>query len=131
MMWIIIAAISGFLTVIFGAAGDHVLHLKYGSQAYFIYITAVKYQAWHSLALLGIGFYCAASTNSLGKKLLHTAGLLFSLGIILFSFAIYTHIMTHMPFFAYAVPVGGFAFLLGWIVLLVFGIVIRKNKNHA
>jgi uncharacterized membrane protein YgdD (TMEM256/DUF423 family) len=47
------------------------------------------------------------------------AGLFFSLGIVLFSLAQFAHALTGIKQFAWAVPFGGAAFILGWAALAI------------
>jgi uncharacterized membrane protein YgdD (TMEM256/DUF423 family) len=46
-------------------------------------------------------------------------GLFFSLGIVLFSLAQFLHVLTGKVQFAWVVPYGGTAFILGWASLAI------------
>lgn len=126
--WILIAGISGLLAVIFNTALDHVLQIKYGSEQYFIYTTAVRYQIWHSFGLLALGFYQNSNRTNRNQKLITAIATLFTIGILFFSGGIYLHLFTHIKQFAYFVPVGGIAYLLAWFLIAIYGIIILQKS---
>jgi len=53
--WLILSAISGFLTVALGAFGAHSLKNLLDDYGKSIYEKAILYQMFHSMALFGIG----------------------------------------------------------------------------
>ncbi|SDM51596.1 DUF423 domain-containing protein [Sediminibacillus halophilus] len=112
-LFLILGIINGFLAVALGAFGTHGLEGKISEKALATWEKAVNYQMFHTMALLVTGLlavrFQAAS--------LSTAGWLFFVGIVLFSGSLYIYATTSIKFFAMVTPVGGLAFLAGWIVL--------------
>lgn len=78
------------------------------------YHTGVEYQFYHSLALLGVGLWFKIAPS----KLLSYAGLLFTLGIILFSGSLYVYALSGIKTFGMITPLGGIAFIAGWALML-------------
>lgn len=54
-LFIVLAAISGFLATCLGAFGVHALKTKISMEMLVVYQTGVSYQFYHSLALLLLG----------------------------------------------------------------------------
>ena len=117
-LWIIISAISGFTGVAIGAFGAHGLREILSPQMLEVYKTGVLYQLIHSVVLL------ALSLNTLIKAKLPS--IFFLLGIILFSFSLYLYSTSGMKFFAMITPVGGFCFLIGWLLIVYEAIKLKQ-----
>lgn len=115
--FIVLAAINGFLGVALGAFAAH------GLAAYFSdkprleanFKTGVQYHFYHALALLGVAFAAQTFTSSL----IPLAGWLFLLGIILFSGSLYALSLTGKRALGAITPLGGLAFLAGWVCLAI------------
>jgi uncharacterized membrane protein YgdD (TMEM256/DUF423 family) len=113
------ASIFGALAVIAGAMLAHQLNYLMPTPAHEIYDTAVHYQFYHVFALLAVGIL---SEDFPGDRI-NRAGICFIVGIILFSGSLYTisgllTIGRSVPFFlGILTPIGGVAFILGWIFL--------------
>lgn len=113
----ILGALFMFLGVGAGAFGAH------GLARYFArfpdlagtYDTAVRYHVYHALALLAVGW---AATRWPGA-LTGWAGWLFVAGIVIFSGSLYLLVFTRARFLGAITPVGGVAFLAGWLCLLI------------
>lgn len=118
-LWIIISAISGFTAVAIGAFGAHGLKEKLSVEMLEVYKTGVLYQLIHSGVLL------ALSLNTLIKAKLPP--IFFLLGIILFSFSLYIYSTSGIRFFAMITPVGGFCFLIGWLLIVYEAIKMKSN----
>lgn len=116
-MWIIISAISGFTAVAIGAFGAHGLREKLSSEMLEVYKTGILYQLIHSVVLLVL------SLNTVIKVKLPS--IFFLLGIILFSFSLYIYSTSGVRFFAMVTPVGGFCFLIGWLLIFYEAIKIK------
>ena len=119
-LWIIISAVSGFTAVAIGAFGAHGLNEKLSFEMLEVYKTGVLYQLIHSVVLL------ALSLNTLIKAKLPL--IFFLLGIILFSFSLYIYSTSGIRFFAMVTPLGGFCFLIGWLLIIYEAIKIKSNK---
>ncbi len=81
-----------------------------------VWQTGVQYQAWHALALLAVGVLMQRAASS---RLLAWAGVLFAVGIVLFSGSLYALALTGLRGLGAITPLGGVAFLAGWLVLAV------------
>lgn len=110
-----IAIINGFLAVALGAFGAHGLEGKISDSMLTIWEKAVQYQMFHASALLVTGLLLMKA--DIGQ--LKSAGIFFTLGIILFSGSLYTYSTTSIKFLAMITPFGGVCFLIGWIMMLV------------
>lgn len=126
--YLIIAALLGALSVAMGAFGAHGIRNAVSPDVFEIYETAIKYQFYHTFALFIVGMLFYHFPN----KLITTAGLLFIIGIVLFSGSLY--LITALKAAGTAVPtgvgiitpIGGLFFIAGWIVLLS-GLLRRKT----
>ena len=114
-MILAIAAASGFLAVALGAFGAHGLRQVLDAHQQDLYETAVRYHAWHSLALLAAGL----SAQFFADRRLELAGWLFVAGILLFCGSLYGLALGAPRWLGPVTPVGGVAFLAGWAVLAV------------
>jgi uncharacterized membrane protein YgdD (TMEM256/DUF423 family) len=106
-------AFSGFLAVSAGAFGAHVLGPRLSAHMMEVFETGVRYQMYHGLALLVTGMTFA---QSLGKAV-RFARWMFIAGILLFSGSLYLLAFTEMRLLGAVTPIGGVAFLLGWLSL--------------
>ena len=110
-------AVFGLLAVIFGAFGAHALKKKLTPDQQVSFETGVRYQLFHAVVLLVIGFAPAAAGYTLAAKLIIA-------GVILFSFSIYGLCLTgafgkKWRFLGPVTPLGGLLLVAGWTVLLV------------
>jgi len=77
---------------------------------------AARYNMYHALALFAVAWALTRWTSQTG--LLNIAGWSFVAGIALFSGSLY--IMAFTPLrLGYITPLGGVAFILGWILLAI------------
>jgi len=113
--WFISAAVSGFLSVALGAFGAHSLKNILDEYGKSIYEKAVHYQMFHTLALFVVGVL-----QHLTKETSFSiAGWGFFVGIILFSGSLYLLGTTGIKWLGSITPVGGIAFLFGWLWLIL------------
>jgi len=106
-------ALFGFLGVAAGAFGAHALKNKLSVDMHLIYETAVKYQMYHALALLAVAW----ALTQWQSKALVWSGALFMAGIVIFSGSLYVLTLTGTKWFGAITPIGGIAFLAGWLLL--------------
>jgi uncharacterized membrane protein YgdD (TMEM256/DUF423 family) len=109
--YIFLAACSGFLSVALGAFGAHALKNRLDESALSVYQTAVQYQFYHSLALLGVGLFLLWQPQS---RLLLGSGVALLAGILLFSGSLYLLSFTGIRWLGAITPLGGLCFLLAW-----------------
>ncbi len=112
---LILAGIFMFAAVALGAFGAHALRGRLDPQMTAVWQNAVQYQAWHALALLGVGSLLAQWPD---KRGLAKAGNLFASGIVLFSGSLYVVALTGLRELGMITPFGGAAFLAGWGFLI-------------
>ena len=114
---LLIASILGGLAVIFGAFGAHALKKILSEEQLKSFETGVKYQLYHAIVLLIIGFNFSMETTS-EKYMAYS----FILGIILFSFSIYGLVISSaknkkLRFLGPITPLGGLFLIIGWALL--------------
>ena len=116
--WVLSAG-SGFalLAVVLGAFAAHGLKAMLDAQQLALFETASRYQMYHALALLVVGVMLTNPRFS--RSLLKLAALAFILGIILFSGSLYLLALVGISWLGAITPLGGIAFLSGWIVMMV------------
>ncbi|WP_370087641.1 DUF423 domain-containing protein [Ekhidna sp.] len=118
-LFLIISSISGILAVGLGAFGAHALKSKLETEGTLdIYQTAVQYQFYHTLALLGI----ALLMTKIESQWLTYAGYSITLGILIFSGSLYVLCFTGMKWLGAVTPIGGLMFIAGWLCLLMTAI---------
>lgn len=108
-------AIMAALAVGFGAFGAHGLRnilQQYGRTANFE--TAAQYQMYHALAMVLTGLLLIHYP----AKQLVWAGWSFMVGIIFFSGSLYILSLTNVTKWGAVTPIGGVAFIAGWVLLL-------------
>lgn len=108
----VIAAISGFLAVALGAFGAHVLRQKIDPGYFSAFEVATHYQLAHSIALL-----LTVLSFRISDRLAKVAAWAFLVGIVLFSGSLYVLVLTQERMFGVITPLGGVAFLVGWLTL--------------
>jgi uncharacterized membrane protein YgdD (TMEM256/DUF423 family) len=111
---LVLAAAGMFLAVALGAFGAHALKARLTPEMTSVWHTAVQYQAWHALALLGLGLLMLHFPERAGLGL---AGWLFIAGIVLFSGSLYAMALSGVRGLGAVTPFGGVAFLAGWAVV--------------
>lgn len=112
----VVAAISGFLAVALGAFGAHGLKARLSPELMSVYQTGVHYHFYHTAALLA----CALMLRSgLAHPALYVAGCSYIVGIVIFSGSLYVLALTGQRWLGMVTPLGGLAFLVGWLALLV------------
>jgi uncharacterized membrane protein YgdD (TMEM256/DUF423 family) len=114
--WIKIIATSGFLSVVLGAFSAHGLEGLISDRRMENFQTAVQYQIFHTLAMLGI--VCIEDRFLQSKYRIYSAVFLL-LGIFLFSGSLYLLAVTDITWLGMITPLGGSAFIIGWIMLFL------------
>jgi uncharacterized membrane protein YgdD (TMEM256/DUF423 family) len=108
-----LGAVSAFVAVAAGAFGAHALRDRLSAEYLAVFETAARYQMYHALALLAVALLL--SLRPLGT--LQWAGWLFVMGTTLFSGSLYALALTGTRWLGAITPLGGIAFLAGWICL--------------
>ena len=110
-----LGALSAFLAVGFGAFGAHGLEPILSESQLGTYHTAVDYQFYHALALVAVAAISFQFTNAAALK---WVTILFIAGTVLFSGSLYLLVFTSAKYLGIVTPVGGLAFLTGWLLLV-------------
>lgn len=113
---IVTGALFGMLSVIFGAFGAHALKKTLSPNQLQSFETGVKYQMYHGIVLLVLGFGQGPQTRAIYWC--------FTLGIILFSFSIYGLVLSDakgkkIKILGPITPIGGLLLVIGWLLLLL------------
>src|SRR5688572_18098391 len=110
-----IAALLGALGVGIGAFGAHGLRKMLEETGRFdTFETAVRYQFYHTMALLAVGILLAMRPDIRGLSL---TAWLFLGGILLFSGSLYTLCFTGITKMGAVAPIGGLLLIAGWLRL--------------
>jgi len=117
-LFITIGALSGFLAVGLGAFGAHSLRDRLSADMLQVFQTGVSYQMYHALALIGVGILLGRFSVD-GSPWLSASGWLFVAGTILFSGSLYLLSLTSTSWLGAITPLGGVAFLLGWLAVAI------------
>lgn len=130
---IVIVGISGAIAVALGALGAHALKNQLPGGLITVdqlngFDTAVKYQMYHTLAMLAI----VLLKQKVESKFLNFAYMFFLWGIILFSGSLYFLCtrnlmgMEGLRVLGPVTPIGGLGFVAGWVCLSLSAL---KTKN--
>lgn len=113
---LIAAAILGALGVMIGAFGAHALKpVLIAAGRIETYELAVRYQFYHTLALLAVGILI----NQHDVKKLRYAAIFFLTGMCFFSGSLYLLCFTGLGLLGAITPIGGVLLICGWIFLLL------------
>ncbi|MBS9404637.1 DUF423 domain-containing protein [Halomonas sp. TRM85114] len=111
--WWLGTALSGALVVLAGAFGAHGLEGQLAQRLAAAFETGVRYQAWHTLAMLGVLAW-RASLPLAGQVL----GLgLWAAGMLLFSGSLYAMALSGVGALGVVTPIGGVLLIGGWLAL--------------
>ncbi|MEL6809923.1 MAG: DUF423 domain-containing protein [Bacteroidota bacterium] len=113
----LVAAVLGAVTIAIGALGAHGLKQWVGPEAITSFETGVRYQMYHVIVLLILGF--AHPLSEATKKWVFR---LFLIGMLLFSGSIYLLALNEalpfsVKFLGPVTPLGGLSFIIGWLRL--------------
>lgn len=111
-----LAAGLGLLGVAIGAFGAHGLRpMLEASGRFDTFETAVRYQFYHTLALLAVGVLWALRP----ELRLGLTGALWLAGVLIFSGSLYALCFTGVKALGAVAPVGGLLLIGGWLSLLL------------
>lgn len=121
------------LAVIMGAFGSHALKDVLEPVNLEIYETGVRYQFYHALALLAIGFGLRRVKDDVAKIVFAA----FVIGVVLFSGSLYLLSTSRLwaeqkiRWFGAITPVGGVSFIIGWAYLVWKGYKAGTQSQSA
>lgn len=108
-----LGSVSGLIAVAAGAFGAHALRARLSSGYLAVFETAARYQMYHALGLLAVAWAVSRWPGALPQW----AGWLFVIGTVLFSGSLYGLALTGTRWLGAITPLGGAAFLAGWLCL--------------
>jgi uncharacterized membrane protein YgdD (TMEM256/DUF423 family) len=109
-----LAAVLLAVAVALGAFGAHALRSRAAPELLAVWQTAVQYHAWHALGLACVGLYLLHRPDGAAAG---WSAWLFIAGIVLFSGSLYALVLTGSRALGAVTPVGGAAFIAGWLTL--------------
>ncbi len=105
-----LGAVLGGIAVAAGAFGAHGLRSRVAAELLATWETAVRYQAWHALALLALAWAVSRWPDA---GLAATAWLWLA-GVVVFSGSLYLLVLTGQRWLGAVTPIGGLALIAGW-----------------
>jgi uncharacterized membrane protein YgdD (TMEM256/DUF423 family) len=105
-----LGALNAALAVAAGAFAAHGLRERLAARSLEIFETGARYQLYHAIGMVLAGMLVATRGAT-------TAGWLFQAGIVLFSGSLYALALTDAKGLGAVTPIGGVAFLAGWLWL--------------
>lgn len=103
------------LAVCLGAFGAHGLRDRLDSYSMTVYEKAVFYHFVHALGILLVSLL--ARTNAISVSGQTRSAWLLLIGIVIFSGSLYALAISGVRILGAITPIGGLAFILGWVVL--------------
>ncbi|HSJ52606.1 MAG TPA: DUF423 domain-containing protein, partial [Anaerolineae bacterium] len=114
-LFFLLGCLFSGLGVALGAFASHLLRGRLPADLLVTFETGVRYQIYHALALLAVAW---ATERWRGSMLPVLAGWAFVAGILLFSGSLYALVLTGQRSLGAITPLGGVAFVAGWLLLL-------------
>lgn len=119
--WVALAALNGLIAVAAGAFGAHALKSRLEPDRLAIFEVGVRYQMYHALALLAVAWMVSTRPS----RVAFAAGICMFVGIVLFSGSLYGLSLVRWRWLGPITPIGGLAFILGWLLLAIAGFKTR------
>ena len=108
-----LGALSALAAVALGAFAAHGLRGRIDPDMMNVFEAGVRYQMYHALALMAVAW----ATTRWPGPLVGAAGWLFCAGTVVFSGSLYLLSVTGVRWLGAITPLGGLAFLAGWLSL--------------
>ena len=108
-----LGAVSGFVAVAAGAFGAHALRARLAPDLLAVFETGARYQMYHALGRVAVAWAVTRWPGPWPAR----AGWLFLAGTVLFSGSLYALALTGIRWLGAITPLGGLAFLAGWLCL--------------
>jgi uncharacterized membrane protein YgdD (TMEM256/DUF423 family) len=110
-----VGALMGGVGVALGAFGAHGLRGRLSPEMLAVFETGVRYHMYHALAIL----VTAALMSRVEGRAIVIAGWSFATGILIFSGSLYALALSGVTILGAITPIGGLAFLIGWVSLAI------------
>jgi uncharacterized membrane protein YgdD (TMEM256/DUF423 family) len=115
MNWTAVGSLLMALAVCLGAFGAHGLKNRLDAYSMTVYEKAVFYHFIHALGILLVSLL--ARTNAISVAGQARVAWLLLIGIVIFSGSLYALAISGVRMLGAITPIGGLAFILGWLVL--------------
>jgi uncharacterized membrane protein YgdD (TMEM256/DUF423 family) len=122
-----VLALAGLLlalATLLGAFGAHALKSTVTPDRLAVYETAVRYQFFHALGLLGVGL----ALRFIDTGLMRWSAVLIVAGILLFSGSLYALTFGAPRLLGVVTPIGGLSLIAGW---LLFALAALTQGRHG
>jgi uncharacterized membrane protein YgdD (TMEM256/DUF423 family) len=110
-----VGALLGGVGVALGAFAAHGLRGRLSPEMLAVFETGVRYHMYHALAIL----VTAVLMSRIEGRAIVIAGWSFGVGILIFSGSLYALALSGVTILGAITPIGGVAFLVGWISLAI------------
>ncbi|MAP35242.1 MAG: hypothetical protein CME75_05530 [Halomonas sp.] len=111
-LWWCLVALSGALMVMLGAYAAHGLAARTSAAMVDIVETGVRYQAWHTLAMLAVLAWRSHYSHP-GQQVVLA---LWALGVLAFAGSLYLMALAGLSV-GIVTPIGGLLLMAGWLAL--------------
>ena len=125
MNWTAIGAALMALAVGMGAFGAHGLRDRLDAYSMTVYEKAVFYHFVHALGILLVALLARTSGITPARQARVAWPLL--IGIIVFSGSLYALAVTGVRMLGAITPIGGLAFIIGWLVLVYEALRVQRT----
>jgi uncharacterized membrane protein YgdD (TMEM256/DUF423 family) len=112
-LFLAFGAIAAFIGVALGAFAAHGLKNRLDPAMLATFEVGVRYHMYHALALIGVAW----AATRWPCAWVNASGWLFVAGIVVFSGTLYALALTGTRWLGAITPLGGLAFLAGWLCL--------------
>ena len=112
-LFFVLGSAAALLAVAAGAFGAHLLKQRLDTALFEIFEVGARYHMYHALALLATAWACNRWPNPWSTA----AGWCFIAGLILFCGSLYALSLTDVRTLGAITPLGGLAFMAGWLCL--------------
>ena len=116
-LFLFIGSMLAGLSVAGGAFASHALKDRLSDRSLEIFETGTKYQMYHALALILVALLLTRLETV--PMTMISAGYAFIIGILIFSGSLYALSLTGIKWLGAIAPIGGAAFLIGWLSLAI------------
>ena len=111
---LLIAGLLGATGVAAGAYGAHALQASVSPERVDIWETAAQYHLIHASVILALALHSKADENRWRFPMM-----CFTAGVLLFSFSLYTLVLTDLTQLAMITPIGGLLLMLSWLLVAI------------
>lgn len=123
---VVIGSLCAALGVAAGAFGAHMLKGLLDPPMLAVYDTATRYHMYHAFGLVVTGLAVHVTRNTQAA----VAGWAFLAGIVLFSGSLYGVALFGIRWLGAVTPLGGVAFIAGWLLLAWRIGTFRSDEQH-